>query len=128
MPDQWLRLVRVVQEVSVFLLYPHPTPLLPWVTNYFFTTFPTELVERLLPFYHDPLVTARAPRRPALVVWIRCTWACISAALLLRQLRKLRRELQRYAARDRRERIRDGQYSPTISSGPPSLCSQADLD
>ena len=125
--DQLERLARVVQEVTQFFpIHSHPTPLLPELRDLFLTTFPLEVLERLLPFYHEPIITARAPRRPALVVFIRWTWACFSAELVVRQ--GMRGEVQRYAIRDRRERFRAGHYSPTVSSGPPSLGNQLESD
>ena len=133
MSDLTARLDRAVQEVTQFFpIQSHPTSLLPELREVFLSTLPLEVVERLLPFYHDEVITARAPRRPSLVALLRCTWASFSADLLARQTRRVREGLQRYVTRDNeritRERLQVGHPSCTGNSGPPSLCSQSDSD
>ena len=133
MPNLTEHLDRVVQEVTQFFpIRSHPTSLLPELREFFLSTLPLEVVERLLPFYHDEVITARAPRRPSLVALLRCTWAYFSADLLARQTKRVREGLQRYVTRDRervtRERIKAEHYSPTLSSGPPSLDSESESD
>ena len=123
----------MVQEVTQFFpIQSHPTSLLSEVREFFLSTLPLEVVERLLPFYHDEVTTARAPRRPSLVALLRCTWAYFSADLLARQTKRVREGSQRYVTRDRervtRERLQVERLSLTGSSGPPSLGSQSDSD
>ena len=133
MSDLIEHLDRVVQEVTQFFpIQSHPTSLLSEVREFFLSTLPLEVVERLLPFYHDEVITARAPRRPSLVVLLRCTWAPFSADLLGRQTKRIREGLQRYVTRDNeritRERLQAGHPSLAGSSGPPSLGNQSDPD
>ena len=131
MSDLIDHLDRAVQEVTKFFpIQSHPTSLLPELREFFFSTLPLEVVERLLPFYHDEELTARAPRRPSLVALLRCTWVYFSADLVARQTKRVREGLQRYVTRDServaRERLQAERHSLTESSGPPSLGSQSD--
>ena len=131
MPDLAEHLNRVVQEVTQFFpIQSHPTSLPPELRELFLSTFPPEVGERLLSFYHDRVITARAPRRPSLVALLRCTWASFGADLLARQTKRIRKGLQRYVIRDHeritRERLQAGHPHLAEASRPPSLGSQSD--
>ena len=127
------QLSKGVQEVTQFFpIHSHPTFLPPELRELLLSIFPPEVVARLLSFYHDQVITARAPRKPTLVALLRCTWASFSADLLVQRAKQIRKGLQRYVTRDReritRERWQAGHSYLTEASRPPSLASQSDSD
>ena len=133
MPALGEQLSKGVQEVIQFFpIQSHPTFLPPELRELLLSTFPPEVVTRLLSFYHDRVITARAPRRPALVALLRCTWASFSADLLAQRTKQIRKGLQRYVIRDReritRERWQAGHSYLAEASRPPSLASQSDSE
>ena len=133
MPALEEQLSKGVQEVIQFFpIQSHPTFLPPELRELFLSTFPPEVGARLLSFYHDRVITARAPRRPSLVALLRCTWASLSADLLARQTKQIRKGLQRYVIRDHeritRERLQAGHPYLAEAFRPPSLGSQPDSD
>ena len=133
MPALGEQLSKGVQEVIQFFpIQSHPTFLPPELKELLLSTFPPEVVARLLSFYHDRVITARAPRRPALVALLRCTWVSFSADLLAQRTKQIRKGLQRYVIRDHeritRERLQAGHPYLAEASRPPSLGSQSDSD
>ena len=133
MPDLAEHLNRVVQEVTQFFpIQSHPTSLPPELRELFLSTFPPEVGERLLSFYHDHVITARAARRPTLVALLRCTWVSFSVDLLARRTKQIRTGLRRYVKRDRERITRErwqAEHSDLLeASRPPSLTSQSDSE
>ena len=133
MPALKEKLSEGVQEVVQFFpIQSHPTFLPPELRELLLSTFPPEVVARLLSFYHDHVITARAPRRPTLVALLRCTWFSFSADLLAQRTKQIRKGLQRYVIRDReritRERWQAEHSYLSEASRPPSLASQSDSE
>ena len=133
MPALKEQLSKGVQEVIQFFpIQSHPTFLPPELRELLLSIFPPEVVARLLSFYHDLVITARAPRRPTLVALLRCTWVSFSEDLLARRTKYIRSGLRKYAKRDR-ERITRARWQaehPDLlgASRPPSLTSQSDSE
>ena len=133
MPALKEQLSKGVQEVIQFFpIQSHPTFLPPELRELLLSIFPPEVVARLLSFYHDHVITARAPRRPTLVALLRCTWVSFSVDLLARRTKQIRTGLQRYVIRDReritRERWQAEHSDLSEASRPPSLASQSDSE
>ena len=133
MPALGEQLSKGVQEVIQFFpIQSHPTFLPPELRELLLSIFPPEVVARLLSFYHDHVITARAPRRPTLVALLRCTWVSFSVDLLARRTKQIRTGLQRYVIRDReritRERWQAEHSDLSEASSPPSLASQSDSE
>ena len=133
MPALKEQLSKGVQEVIQFFpIQSHPTFLPPELRELLLSIFPPEVVARLLSFYHDHVITARAPRRPTLVALLRCTWVPFSVDLLARRTKQIRTGLQRYVIRDRERITRErwqAEHSDLLeASRPPSLASQSDSE
>ena len=133
MPALKEKLSAGVQEVVQFFpIQSHPTFLTPELKELLLSIFPPEVVARLLSFYHDLVITARAPRRPTLVALLRCTWVSFSEDLLARRTKQIRTGLRRYVKRDweriTRERWQAEHSDLLEASRPPSLASQSDSE
>ena len=133
MPALKEQLSKGVQEVIQFFpIQSHPTFLPPELRELLLSIFPPEVVARLFFFYHDHVITARAPRRPTLVALLRCTWVSFSVDLLARRTKQIRTGLRRYVKRDR-ERITRERWQAEHSAlwgapRPPSWTSQSDSE
>ena len=133
MPALKEKLSAGVQEVvQLSPIQSHPTFLTPELKELLLSIFPPEVVARLLSFYHDHVITARAARRPTLVALLRCTWVSFSVDRLARRTKHIRTGLRRYAKRDReritRERWQAEHPDLLGASRPPSLTSQSDSE